>query len=106
MALHPVPGATAAALLEAQDLSTKPRGDLRIMTHGVAVGLGVAPHNMGRVYGDEFHMRETTRVLDRAKVEDGRETTVRNELPIAEAESQGAHQDPPLDAGVYRRSRG
>jgi hypothetical protein len=102
--LHPVPGATTAALLEADYLSKKPRLDLRIMTHWVAVGLGVAPHNMGRVYGDEFYMREAVRVLDRAKVEVGRETTVGNDLPIAEV--QGTHQGPPLDAGVYRRALG
>ena len=29
-------------------------------------------------------MRKATRVLDRAKVEVGRETTVRNDLPFAE----------------------
>jgi hypothetical protein len=41
MALRPVPGATAAALLEAEYFSTKPRVDLRIMTHAVAVALTV-----------------------------------------------------------------
>ena len=86
MASRAVPGATTAALLEAEEVSsqTKSRAYLRVMTHDVAVSLGVGPHAMGRVYGDEFYMREAVRVLDRAKVEVGRETTVRNDLPFAE----------------------
>jgi hypothetical protein len=100
MALRAVPGATAAALLEAEELSsqTKLYVDLRIMTHAVAV----VPYAVGCVHGNEFHMREATRVLDRAKVEVNRETTVRTDR----GQGQGTHQGPPLDAGVYRRDRG
>ena len=106
MATRATPGATAAALLEAEALSseTEPRRAVRIMAHAVGVALGVAPHALGRVYGDKFHMREAVRVLDRAKVEVDREGTVRNDLTFAEV--QGTHQDPRLETGVYRRSRG
>ena len=87
MATRATPGATAAALLEAEALSseTEPRRAVRIMAHAVGVALGVAPHALGRVYGDKFHMREAVRVLDRAKIDLGCESTVRVDLPIAEA---------------------
>jgi hypothetical protein len=43
-----------------------------------------APHALGRVYGDENHMREAARMLDRAKMDLGCESTVRRDLPVAE----------------------